>query len=140
MSSITLAANQLKESMAGIMLRQSTRIVSKQIAAEGVSRAVASTAGDDNTAAFLGFVAGLAAQGVGAALEQADTRSWLSIPDQIDTAELILPAGKQEIKVQLQGGRIITTEADVKAGGVTIIRVFDNGIFANAKQLYPTGE
>ncbi|MCH9844330.1 MAG: hypothetical protein K0U39_02365 [Alphaproteobacteria bacterium] len=137
MSSITLAANQLKESMAGIMLRQSTRIVSKQIAAEGVSRAAASTAGDDSTAAFIGFVAGLAAQGVGAALEQADTRSWLSIPDQIDTAELILPAGKQEITVQLAGGRIVKAQADVTAGGITIIRVFDNGIFANAKQLYP---
>ncbi|MCH9853727.1 MAG: hypothetical protein K0U45_09525 [Alphaproteobacteria bacterium] len=140
MNSITLAANQLKEAMPGIMLRQSTRIVTKQIAAEGVSRAAASTAGDDSTAAFIGFVAGFAAQGAGALLEKADTRSWLSIPDQIDNAELILPAGKQEITVQLAGGRVVKTKADVTAGGITIIRVFDNGIFANATQLYPIAQ
>ncbi len=137
MNSVTLAANQLKESLPGIMLRQSSRIVSKQVAAKGVSNVASSLGGDDTSAAVFGFVAGLAAQGVGALLEEADTRSWLSIPEQVDNAELILPAGKQEITVQLGNGRVLRTQADVRKGGVTIIRVFDNGVFSSAIQLYP---
>ena len=76
-------------------------------------------------------------KGVVILLEQADTRSWLSIPAQIDNAELILPAGKQEITITLADGRFVTTEADVIDGGVTIIRLFDNGSFTTTDQLYP---
>ncbi|MCH9844331.1 MAG: hypothetical protein K0U39_02370 [Alphaproteobacteria bacterium] len=136
MSSVTLAANKLQEAMPGIMFRQWARIISKHIVSDVVFQVM--TSGGDEAGLVIGLATALAVKGVVILLEQADTRSWLSIPAQIDNAELILPAGKQEITVTLADGRIVTTQADVKAGGITIIRVFDNGIFANATQLYPT--
>ncbi len=132
MNSLALAANQLKEAMPGIVFRQWSRITSKYVASQ-----VVGTAAGEEFGEIAGLFANIVAQGVGSLLEEADTRSWISLPEQIDNAELILPAGTHEITVQLGYGRTAKVEADVVDGSVTIIRVIDNGLFARADQLYP---
>ena len=135
MSSVALSAHQLKEAMPGIIFRQVTRVIAKQVASDAAIKAGINS--DNGGEAALLIAGGFAAKIGGNLLEQADTRTWLSLPAQIDNAELILPAGTHQLNIELGGGRNLPAEATVTAGGVTIIRLFDNGIFARADQLYP---
>jgi uncharacterized protein len=77
-------------------------------------------------------VAGMLANLFGAATESADTRSWLTLPENIHLGRLSLPAGTYDLKVDVldRGGRTLTTQiipaVEVKAGGWTFVsrRVF----------------
>jgi len=77
-------------------------------------------------------VAGLLANLFGAATESADTRSWLTIPENIHLARLSLPAGTYDLKVEIldREGRTLDTktinDVVVHAGGWTFLsrRIF----------------
>jgi len=77
-------------------------------------------------------VAGMLANLFGAATESADTRSWLTLPENIHLARLSLPAGTYDLKVDIldRGGKTIGTQiipaVEVKAGSWTFLsrRVF----------------
>ncbi len=77
-------------------------------------------------------VAGMLANLFGAATESADTRSWLTLPENIHLARMSLPAGIYDLKVEIldRRGRALTTQTlpavEVKAGEWTFLsrRVF----------------
>ncbi len=76
-------------------------------------------------------VAGILANIFGALTERADTRSWLTLPDELAMARLSLPPGRCELSVEYldRSGRVLDTETisvEVAAGGWTFLsrRVF----------------
>lgn len=61
---------------------------------------------------------------INAATEKADTRNWQTLPNQIHYARLSLPAGKQEITLEISGsaGQVVRTiEADIPASGTRFL-------------------
>lgn len=78
----------------------------KLLAAEfsrNVTRAVAANQADKK-AQGLGSLMSL----VASAVDQADTRIWATLPDNIQLARLRLPPGTYDLTVQLRGGRDVT--------------------------------
>ncbi len=77
-------------------------------------------------------LAGALANLFGAATESADTRSWLTIPENVHLARLSLPAGTYDLKVDIlnRRGQFLHSETIagvvVEAGGWTFLsrRVF----------------
>ncbi len=77
-------------------------------------------------------VAGILANLFGAATESADTRSWLTLPENIHMARMSLPAGTYDLKVDIldRKGKVLTTQlvpaVEVKAGSWQFVsrRVF----------------
>lgn len=63
-----------------------------------------------------GKAAGLFANLLGAATETADTRSWLTLPNQIAMARLRLPPGEHDLRVDLLDGEGRTLETRAIAG------------------------
>lgn len=77
-------------------------------------------------------VAGMLANLFGAATESADTRSWLTLPENIHLARMSLPAGTYDLKIDIldRRGHVLSTQVipalEVQAGGWKFIsrRVF----------------
>ena len=77
-------------------------------------------------------VAGMLANLFGSATESADTRSWLTLPENIHLARMSLPAGIYDLKVDVldRRGHVLTTQVipgvEVKAGAWKFVshRVF----------------
>jgi len=59
-----------------------------------------------------GKVAGLLANLLGAATEQADTRGWLTLPNRIAMARLRLPPGRYDLRVDLLDAAGTTLRTD----------------------------
>ncbi len=109
------AAAALDEAMGGILLRAVGRALTKYLAKE---------AADKNIGEGAGFVVNL----LGAALEGADTRSWRSLPYEIQTTAFEVQPGTYEGRLTLPGpgGRVLATrefpDIRVPAGGVAFVR------------------
>src|SRR5439155_145506 len=73
-----------------------------------------------------GGTASIAAHGVAAATEIADTRSWGTLPAQIRMARLRLPVGKRDIEVDFVNA----------SGGVVASHVFKDIVIAKSKRTY----
>jgi uncharacterized protein len=77
-------------------------------------------------------IGGVLANLFGAATESADTRSWLTLPENVHLARMSLPAGTYDLTVDIldRGGRVLTTETltsvEIKPGDWTFLsrRVF----------------
>ncbi len=65
-----------------------------------------------------GKVAGFLANLLGAATEQADTRSWLTLPHTILMARLTLPPGEYDLRVEWTDARGRTVDSDLLPGVV----------------------
>ena len=85
-----MARRQLKDQMPGILLRTVIRAVLKSV--------VQDQAYKSNT--ILGIVTNVAT----VVTEQADERSWRTLPERISVARAILPQGKQMIEFQTDSG------------------------------------
>ncbi len=137
-STLPMAAYQLKEAMAGILARQIARLAVKQAANQlALNVATQSASSDDALVAVAGLAGFLATAVVTTISEQADTRSWVSLPQQVDNLEMVLPKGNHVLKVDLGGGREAELKVTVRSGGLTIARLIDTGTFAIGSQLYP---
>jgi hypothetical protein len=103
----SIAVKTLDEDMPAIMARALARAV--------VKYQMSRKAGEDNG------LAGLMMNIVGVITEQADTRSWLTLPGEIQLARVPLPPGDYNVNVELvgSGGHVISTR---KLGKVTIQR------------------
>lgn len=103
----TMARRLLKDQMPGILLRTVIRAVVKSVAQEQANRA--------------GLVAGLVTTVATVVTEQADERSWRTLPERISVARATLPHGKQTIEFQTGAG---THKAEVEIGNrFTIIPI-----------------
>ena len=115
-----LAARALGEQMPGILTRQIARVVAKTAAAE-----VASQQG--------GEIVGLLAAIYNVASEQADLRSWLTLPAHIQIASVWVPPGEKEVALAAPGdGTTWSGVVTLTAGKTTILYVtqLDYAVFS----------
>jgi hypothetical protein len=94
----TMARRQLKDQMPGIILRTVIRAVLKSVAQEQANKANP----------LLGVAVNVAA----AVSEQADDRSWRTLPERVSVARAILPHGRQSVEFQTGAGTY-RTEVDI---------------------------
>ena len=86
----TMARRQLKDQMPGILLRTAIRAVVKSVAQEQANKG--------------GLVVGLLGNAAALVSEQADDRSWRTLPERISVARATLPQGVQTIEFQTGAG------------------------------------
>lgn len=95
----TMARRLLKDQLPGIMLRTTVRAIAKSVA-------------QDLAAKKGGTAAGVLVAVASVATEQADERSWRTLPERISVARAILPYGKQMLEFQTGKG-IYRTEINI---------------------------
>ena len=102
-----IARASLDSHMGAITARSIARAVVKAKVQEAVDRA-GQRNNKDSGAALLGSILVRVAA---VATERADTRSWLTLPSEIQLAHLALPPGEYTIKVELldAGGQVVAT-------------------------------
>jgi hypothetical protein len=119
-----IARASLDSRMPAITARSIARAVAKGVIQQSVDR-VGSNRDSDSGAALLGsFIVRVAA----AATERADTRSWLTLPANIQMGRLSLPPGSYDVSVDLLGAddQVIATQ------------VFPQVLIRNARKTYLT--
>lgn len=101
----SLARHALDDDMPLVMTRAIARAVVKYQSQKGAQK-------QDALAGFLLTVTNLAT-------ERADTRSWTTLPQEIQMARIMLPAGEQDVSIEIvnAAGKVI----DVIDAGVTIV-------------------
>src|SRR5690554_85654 len=107
-----MAARSLKEEIPGMLVRQTLRAATKY--------AVQKQANEANP------FAGLATNLYNLVSEQADLRSWLSLPLYVQAARAIVPAGEKQIMLSGTGVNQ-AVDVSVSPGGTTVVRVITTG-------------
>lgn len=110
----TLAVKSLKEQIPAMVVRQTIRFVAKAVATKAASDSVGK----------LGALGASLALGV---TENADQRSWLTLPQSIQIYRINLHAGPQTLKLGNASGTTQSIEVSVKAGKTTFVHVVDTG-------------
>jgi hypothetical protein len=98
-----LADKALSERMAGITAKALARATAKFAAAEATTRGAQQLAGKD-AGPWVGLLVGLLAKGLAVASEEADKRSWQTLPDEIHLARVWVPPGRYLVQSQSGGG------------------------------------
>ena len=98
-----LAEKALSERMAGITVKALARAATKFALAEGVTRGAQHAAGKD-AGPWVGLLVGLLTKGLAVASEEADKRSWQTLPDEIHLARVWVPPGRYQVQSQVTGG------------------------------------
>jgi hypothetical protein len=115
----SLASKQLQQQMPGLVARQALRLIAKEKLRDTMSQ----KGGDiGNILAVLYNVAS----------EQADTRSWLTLPDEVQILRLSLPPGKQTIELNL-AGKTELIEVNIQAKRISLINFTTIGNFQSHK-------
>lgn len=101
-----IARQSLASHMSAIVARSIARAVTKTAAIRAAERR-----NDNSNGSVAGLLGEFALQVTAVATERADTRSWLTLPADIQMARLSLPPGKYTIKVELldADGQAVTT-------------------------------
>ena len=92
-----VAEKALSERMAGITVKALARAATKFALAEGTTRAAQQAAGKD-AGPWVGLLVGLLTKGLAVASEEADTRSWQTLPDEIHLARVWVPPGRYQVQ------------------------------------------
>jgi hypothetical protein len=102
-----IARQSLDSHMGAITARSIARAVAKTAAI----RAAARNGNNRNNEALVGLLGAFALQVAAVTTERADTRSWLTLPANIQMARIALPPGRHTIKVELLGtdGQTVAT-------------------------------
>lgn len=105
-----IAKKNLDSHMPAIIARSVARVVVKAAASKQARQAA--TRNNNNNDAMVGMVGALAFQVAAVASERADTRSWLTLPSNIQLGRLSLPPGNYSVKVELLGTdqQVVTTQ------------------------------
>jgi hypothetical protein len=103
----SLAAKDLQDQLPALLTRQIVRVVAKEQLRQKLSK----EGGD---------IGNILASIYNIASERADTRSWSTLPDEVDIIRMNVPAGKQLLQVQVHG-QIQNIEVDVRANRITLI-------------------
>lgn len=119
-----IAVTNLEDHMARIKTRAIARAVAKYIAAKGLQAAGKKT--DDAGASLALTLAGAIFQVGNYVAEEADKRSWVTLPAGIFVSSLALPVGEVTLKAEFldRGGRVLenkTFNVQVAAGRSTFI-------------------
>lgn len=94
-----LAEKSLSDRMPGITTKAVARAAMKFAAAEAATRGT-QHAVNKGDAQWVGLLVSLLAHGLAVASEVADTRSWRTLPDEIQISRLWVPAGEYESRIQ----------------------------------------
>ncbi len=103
----SLAAKDLQEQLPALLTRQVIRVLAKEQMRQKLSR----EAGD---------VGNILASLYNIASEKADTRSWSTLPDEVDIVRMNVPAGQQLLQVQVHG-KMQSITVDVRPNRITLI-------------------
>jgi hypothetical protein len=98
-----LADKALSERMAVITGKALARATTKFVAAEASTRGAQQLAGKD-AGPLVGLLVGLLTKGLAVASEEADKRSWQTLPDEIHLARVWVPPGRYQVQSQAAGG------------------------------------
>lgn len=97
-----LASKNLSDQFNGIAVKAVARAAIKYAAAEGLARGVRAAGGRD-AGPLLGLLVGSLAKALAISTEEADKRSWRTLPDEIQIARLWVPPGSYELRVRPVG-------------------------------------
>ncbi|WP_447983063.1 COG3014 family protein [Nitrospira sp. Nam74] len=100
MQNLTAVAERaLSDRVAGIAAKAVARAAVKYTMAEGIGRGAHAAAGKD-TGPLIGLIVGSLAKAWAVASEEADKRTWRTLPDEIQIAKLWVPPGEYEFRTQ----------------------------------------
>ncbi|MGQ0811729.1 MAG: COG3014 family protein [Nitrospiraceae bacterium] len=105
------AEARLSKRLPGITTKAVARAAMKYAMAEGATYGARSAAGKDN-ADWVGLLVSLISHGFAVASEEADKRSWRTLPDEIHLARLWVPPGDYEVRVRPVGRQSISLGPD----------------------------
>lgn len=97
-----LAEKSLSERLPSITVKALARAATKYAAAEGAMIGAQHAAGRD-AAPWVGLLVGLVAHGMAVASEEADKRSWQTLPDEIHVARAWVPPGQYRLSIPPSG-------------------------------------
>jgi hypothetical protein len=113
MQNLTAVAERaLSDRLAGIAAKAVARAAVKYTMAEGVGRGAHAAAGKD-TGPLIGLIVGSVAKAWAVASEEADKRTWRTLPDEIQIAKLWVPPGEYEFRTQYSGQSTSHIASDV---------------------------
>lgn len=118
-----LAEKSLSDRLPGITVKALARAATKFALAEGATRGAQQAAGKD-AAPWVGLAVGLLTKGLAVASEEADKRSWQTLPDEIHVARAWIPPGQYQVSIQPSG-----QESNVGKDGQTMNLVPGQSIF-----------
>jgi uncharacterized protein len=98
-----LAEKALSARMSGITAKALARAATKFAFAEGATRGAQHAVGRD-AAPWVGLLVALLTKGLAVASEEADKRSWQTLPDEIHLARVWVPPGLYQVQSELIGG------------------------------------
>jgi hypothetical protein len=97
-----MADKALSERMAGITVKALSRAAAKFATAEAITRGSQQLAGKD-AGPWVGLLVGLLTKGLAVASEEADKRSWQTLPDEIHLARVWIPPGRYQVQSSAGG-------------------------------------
>ncbi|WP_447976833.1 COG3014 family protein [Candidatus Nitrospira bockiana] len=121
-----LADRSLSDRLPAIAVKAVARSVVKYSVAEGMGYGARAAAGKD-AGPLVGLLVGALAKSLAVASEQADTRSWRTLPDEIQIARAWLPPGRYELRTRFldRAGRSVGRESahtvSLQGGDTTLI-------------------
>lgn len=98
-----MADKALAERMPGITVKALARAATKFAMAEAATRGAQQAAGGD-AGPWVGLLVGLLTKGLAVASEEADKRSWQTLPDEIHLARVWVPPGRYQVQNQSADG------------------------------------
>ncbi len=102
-----MAEKSLLDRLPAITAKAMARAASKFALAEAVTIGAQQAAGRD-AGPWVGLIVGLLAKGFAVASEDADKRSWQTLPDEIHVARTWVPAGQYQLSIRPSGqGRAV---------------------------------
>lgn len=93
-----LADKTLSDRLPGIAAKALARAAMKYTLAEGATRGAQQAAGRD-AGPWVGLLVGLLTHGLAVASEEADKRSWQTLPDEIHLTRLWVPPGRYQAHI-----------------------------------------
>ncbi|MGA6826236.1 COG3014 family protein [Nitrospira sp. NS4] len=113
-----LAEKSLADRLPGIAMKAVARAAGKFAMAEGATRGAQQAAGKD-AGPWVGLIVGVLTKGWAVASEEADKRSWQTLPDEIHITRAWVAPGRYQASVQLVG----RGESNTKDSGRTLTLV-----------------
>lgn len=109
-----LADKSLSERLPMITTKSLARAATKFAMAEGAMIGAQHAAGKD-AAPWVGLLVGLVTHGLAVASEEADKRSWQTLPDEVHVARAWVPPGQYHVSVRppAQGGTVAKDEPTI---------------------------
>jgi hypothetical protein len=114
-----IASKDLEERLLRTIVKAVARAAWKRALAEAVQVGVRSAVQDKETGAFAGAIAGAVARIFAISTEEADKRSWATLPDRIHVGRLRVPPGTYDVELRHVGtfGGVVETQV---MRGVTV--------------------